>query len=207
MPQFVTNAIAALIGTLAAGAIGFFFAVRRFRHEKAFEHRLAWHENTVRKLTEASQTLRRAAVSMQVPELEDDLPRELDEALAAMPNVALLLEAEMYASRKSYKALKQAWHDQSELILANVQIHNTGAALENSDAADRISPKIIEAVAKSMLHAASRLASDVRETLRLGSLDEDGRLYDNDQVAALAGRTDITALDRAKRIRAHKDFP
>jgi len=207
MAQFAINAVAALVGALTAGAIGFFFAVRRFRHEKAFEQRLAWHQKTVRQLIEAAEALRRAAVSMQVPDLEDDRDDSFEDALAAVPGVALLLEAEMYASRKSYQALREAWHDQAELAVANVQIHNTSDALGESDAAERVSPKIIEAVAKSMLHAASRLASDVRKTLRLGSLHEGARLYDDDQIAALASHTDRTALDRAKRIRAHKGFP
>lgn len=121
MSEFVINAVAVLIGALGAGAIGFFFAVRRFRHEKAFERRLAWHEKTVRQLTEASEALRRVAAGMQLPDLEEgDLSCQFEEALAVTPNVLLLLEAEMFASRRSYEALKQAWHDQSELVLANV---------------------------------------------------------------------------------------
>lgn len=207
MPQFITNALAALIGALFAGAIGFYFAVRRFRHEKAFERRLAWHEKTVRQLTEASENLRKVAAAMQIPELDDDRESLFESTLTAIPGVELLLEAEMFASRKSYEALKQAWRDQSELAVANVQIHNTSVALEDPESADRISPKIIEAVAKSMLHAASRLASDVRQSLRLGRLGDGGRLYDDDQVLALAARRDMTALERAKRIHAHKDFP
>jgi hypothetical protein len=111
--------------------------------------------------------------------------------LTGIPGVALLLEAEMFASRKSYEALKQAWRDQIELDVANVQIRITTAALEDTEAANRISPKIIEAVAKSMPHAASRLASDVRKSLRLGSLDESARLDDDDQARALASRRTV----------------
>jgi hypothetical protein len=207
MLEFVTNALAALIGALAAGVIGFVFAIRRFRHEKAFEHRLAWHQSTVRQLTVASTALQKVAMSLQVPELGDDLPGLFEKALSALPAEALILEAEMYASPKSYKALRLAWQDQRELALANVQIHNASLAHGRPDRADRISPKIFEAVAKSMRHAASRLASDVRETLKLGSLDLDERLYGDDQVAASSSRRSMTALDRAQRINEHKDLP
>lgn len=204
--QFLANAMAALVGALAAGAIGFFFAIRRFRHEKAFERRLEWHEETVRQLTESSERLRKIAICMQVPDLDDDLTKLFEEAIESMPNIELLmLQAEMYASRNSHKALAQARDDWGALTVANVQILNTIASREESDISNRLSPLIIDTVAKSMLHAASRLASDVRETLKLGQIDRRQGPYDDDQIDATGDRAGTTALERAKHIRAHKD--
>ena len=208
MPEFLVNALAALLGALTAGAIGFFFAVRRFQHERIFERRLAWHETTVQRLTEASEALRRAAVTMQIPDLEEDSEDTFQRALGTVPSIAVLLsEAQMYASRKSFKALSHASTDWAELALASVQILNTGDALDESDAAKQISPKVVEAVAKSMRHAAHRLASDVRDVLKLGVLDDADTLYDDKQVKGLDRDGFLTALDRAKRIRNFPDAP
>lgn len=203
--QYLANASAALVGALTAGAIGFYFALRRFRHEKAFERRLEWHERTVQKLTETSERLRKVAVGMQVPQLSGDLDEEFEEALDALPNFQLLLlEATMYASRGSYRALATACDDWGALALSNVQILNTSKThTELSDTADRLSPLIIDTLAKSMLHAASRLASDVRATLRLGRIGRAHGLYSDGELDNL---NDPTALERARRIRSHKDF-
>jgi hypothetical protein len=207
MLQFATTVFAALLGSLGAGAIGFFFALRQFRRQKSFDHRLDWHEKTVRQLIDASEKLRKVAVSAQIDELSDDLEQLFDEAISAMPNVTLLIEAEMYASRDSYRALKHAWRDQGELALANVQIQNTIAQHEDLDPGQALSSKIVDTVAKSLLHAASRLASDVRTTLDLEPLEKQSRLYDDDKLQSLDDRTNMTALERAKRIRAHTDIP
>lgn len=166
-----------------------------------------WHEKTVRRLVEASEKLRKVAVAAQIDEQSDDLPRLFEEAIEAMPNVTLLIEAQMYATQNSYGALKHAWRDQSELALANVQIQNTIADHGDLDSGHQLSAKIVDTVAKSLLHTASRLASDVRTILNLDSLEQQSGLYDDDQLQALNGRRNMTALDRAKRIRAHTDIP
>lgn len=207
MQDFIVNAIAALTGALAAGVIGYFFAVRRFHHERVFERRLAWYEKSVCQLTEAGEALRKVAVSMQVPELHEDLQRDFKNALAAVPDARLLMEAGMYASPKSYQALKEAQRDQSELVTDLLQVQRAGASFGQPEMAERISPRIVMAAAKSMLHAASRLSSDVRQTLRLRDLNDVKRLYDDDSLAALGGRPDLTALERAKRIDGYKDLP
>jgi hypothetical protein len=207
MREAMLNGVGALASALIAGVIGFFFGVRRFHYEKVFEHRIEWHQKVVRQLADASQALHVIAVSIKSPEMREDLSELFEKTLAAVPNVELLLEAEMYASRRSYMALKHAWKDWNALTAANVQIVRASQAYGQANAADHVTSRIMSDLAKSVLHAASRLAEDVRSTLRLGSLDSEGRLYNDEQVAALSRQTNIDALDRAKRIAAHKDLP
>lgn len=207
MEEFITTAIASLVGALAAGAIGYFFAVRRFRHERAFEGRLRWHEEAVLQLTESGEALRKAAVSMQVPELQTDVSRHFESALGSVPGNNLLMKAGMYARPKSYRALKEALRDQSELAVALIQVQRAGTSFGEPEMAERISPRILMAVARSMFHAAARLASDVRKTLGLKELKDGKELYDDKSLEDLIFCPDLTALDLAKRIDSFKDAP
>lgn len=207
MEDFITTAIASLVGALAAGAIGYFFAVRRFRHERAFERRLRWHEEAVVQLTEGGEALRKAALSMQVTELQTDVSQHFESALDSMSSNNILMKAGMYARPKSYRALKEAVRDQSELTVALIQLQRAGTSFGEPEMAERISPRILKVVAKSMLYAAARLASDVRKTLGLRELNDGRGLYDDKSLEDLISRPDLAALDRAKRIDSFRDPP
>lgn len=178
----ILTALAALAGTLTAGTIGLLFGLAQFRRERAFERRLEWHETAIKALLKASQTLRSVAMSMQIPQFKD----LLEESMKAVKDIPvgeeLELGAEMYARRATYNAIRQARADQRRIIISFVQLGNARktSELKQHDEADieRVSAHMLELTAKSMMHAASMLAQDVRTFLRLDSLKRDSLLYD-----------------------------
>lgn len=163
---------------LLAGAVGIYYALARFRREKAFERRLEWHEKAVSQLSSSASILHRLSVGLEAPELVEDREREWDVALKSFPGEKFELQAEMYASRSSFEAIRQAREDQKRVIVASAAILRSREPIQPEQDRDRLAARLIGIASKSMLHAASLLASDVRQFLGLESVNRETRLYD-----------------------------
>lgn len=192
LPQLIANAAAAAVGTLVAGFIGVYFGIQRFRRERAFDRRLAWHEAAVISLTRAAERLFEAIQCESDPDLEPMRDSAWKAAYAAMPGIQLELEGEMYASRDSYEAIRQAREDQRTLISPVMKKLIEAAAGQADVAAKQQSLQMLEVAAKTLVHAASLLATDVRNMLGLNNVGREKRLYDSDHRKRFAGKREFS---------------
>ena len=176
--QLVLNALAALVGTLLAGAAGIYYALARFRREKAFERRLEWHEKAVSQLSNSATILHKLSVGLEAPELVEDPEGKWDVAFKSFPGEEFELQAEMYASPSSFEAIREAREDQKRVIVASSAIFYSKEPIRSEEEKDRLAARLISIASKSMLHAASLLASDVRQFLGLERINRETRLYD-----------------------------
>jgi len=176
-------------GTLIAASLTFLFALARFRREKAFDRRLQWYETAVRKLIDASDLLGRVVRAERNPLLPASFVQsEWESAVPILQQLPpLRAEAAMYASNEAYRVLQRAMAD-----FAAVAAKIGAVALKRrEDGLDEVY-ELVEASSKMMLHAALRLADDVREILGLERLTaREWGVYDR----ALTGHLD--ALERA----------
>jgi hypothetical protein len=96
----------------------------------------------------------------------------------ALPSIRLELEAEMYASKPSYEAIRESRRDLENLIGPAMR-HVLALDPEKEDKdAKKQALQLLSIAAKALLHAASLLASDVRAMLGLGRVQRERRLYD-----------------------------
>ncbi len=85
-------------------------------------------------------------------------------------------EAEMYASPSSYEALSEAITDITFLARS---ISDLSEQTENTEGLP-VPKRLYEIAFKMLYHAASSMATDVREHLRLPELPREWRLYDGE---------------------------
>jgi hypothetical protein len=197
--QLALTAGASLLGTLAAAIISFRFAMVRLKRERAFERRLSWHESAIKSLTEFNRALLGAVHAERHEHPSEDERIELWTKVATLAATTdLQLEAEMYASPPAYLAICKASEDRRAMLTLGLDF------VMSDDPAKRDQGlKLMEIAAKAVLHAASRLASDVREQLALKRIKREPRLYDEKQLkAAESHGQDYKARFRALRARS-----
>ena len=181
--QVVVTVAASAFGAALTAAIGLRYAIARFRKERAIDRRLTWHESTVRELVDASGKIIRALNASRSPHLRADQEsawRNAGEALGRLLN--LETEAEMFASNVAYHALSEAAEDIRVTSKLAQRIAEQGSAGKEAQR----SLQMYEITSKLLLHAASRLARDVREELQLDELSRDWRLYDDELASIFA---------------------
>ena len=182
----VATALASALGTATAGAIGFRYAIAKFRRERSFEWRLTWHEAAVRELVDAAGRLIRALNTVRKPELA---PRRAEAWGAVGDSFSKLLglqtEAELYASNAGYEAIVSITEDVRALSTAAERIARLRATDEAFASQGRDEFAVYDTIVTLLLHGASRLAKDVRRELELEELDRENRIYDDDFVAHL----------------------
>lgn len=188
--QLAATAGASAIGAAATAAIGYRYAVARFRKERAFDRRLAWHETAVRDLVDGAGKVFRAvnsARNVQLAAERETAWRGAGEALSRL--LSLETEAELYASNEAYHTIAAAAEDIRATAKAAEYVAQLEVAPTEDGGAKREqgrSLRMYEIAAKLMLHAASRLAKDVRRSLDLDELSRDWRLYDDELTEHLA---------------------
>ncbi|MDP9179191.1 MAG: hypothetical protein M3O61_16060, partial [Gemmatimonadota bacterium] len=190
LAQLAATAVASAIGAAATAAIGYRYAMARFRKERAFDRRLAWHETAVRDLVDGAGKLFRAVNSTRNPHsaVERDAAwRSAGDALGRL--LSLETGAELYASNEAYHAIATAAQDIRATAKAAEHVARHEATSGEAEVGQRElgrSLHMYEIAAKLMLHAASRLAKDVRTSLELDELSRDWRLYDDELTEHLA---------------------
>jgi len=99
--------------------------------------------------------------------------------------LSLEIEAELFASNDAYQAIATAAQDIRDTAKAAEFAVRSEAVGFGDDKASAQRLQMYELAAKLMLHAASRLAKDVRVSLELDELSRDWRLYDHELEAHL----------------------
>jgi hypothetical protein len=184
LAQLLATGAASAIGAAAAGAIGFRYAVARFRKERAFDRRLTWYETAVRDLVDGSGKIIRAVNTVRRPHLASGREaawRDAGDALGRL--LSLEAEAELYATDDAYYAISRAAEDIRAVSKAAERLASSGpqpASATPSDEQLAKSLQMYDIVSKLMLHAASRLARDVRQHLELDDITRDWRAYDHE---------------------------
>jgi hypothetical protein len=174
--EFATTVLASAIGALAAGAVGFRYAMAKFQRERAYDRQLAWYERATAVLLSAARKLSWAigADNAQMSELVR--AKAWEEAIEELLGLrALEIEAEMYASPESYEALREAIDD----VLT---VAETAPTIERAGKYKAGPPRgqLFVVSFKLLYNAASRLAADVRVHLKLKPVDREPRLYDKE---------------------------
>lgn len=175
--QFISTVTASALGAFSAAAVGYRYAVAKFRRERIFEKQLTWSEKATTTFIEAANKLNWAMASALASTPEPEQRRAWAEAHSALIGLrGLEAEAEMYASPSTYEAISEAVGDISNLA-RNIWTLSEHAAEE---AETKISSRLYEIAYKMLYHAASRTATDVREHLELPELSREWRLYDRE---------------------------
>jgi len=174
--QFLLTVAASALGAFAAAAVGYRYALARFRRERAFEKQLAWYEKATGTLIETANKLNWALAGELARIVESDQRRAWAEAQSALVSLrGLETEAEMYASVSSYEALSEAITDVTSLARSLWHLS------EGSSGVGMAAPqRLYEIAFKLLYHAASRLATDVRLHLDLPEISREWRLYDHE---------------------------
>jgi hypothetical protein len=183
LTSLALTSLASAIGAAFAAAVGFRYGVAKFRRERAFDRRLAWYEGAIRDLVDASGKVIRAVNTVRRPALaakSQQAWEALGEALGRL--LPLQAEAEVYASNAAYQAIAQATEDVRVLSLAAETYGARAAGDVKNEPPDL---KVYDTIATMLLHAASRLATDVRGELGLDPLDRELRLYDDEFIEQL----------------------
>ena len=174
--QFLLTTSASALGAFAAAAVGYRFALAKFRRERIFDKQLAWYEKATSTLIEAANKLNWALAGELAGIPEADRRRAWADAQNALVSLrGLETEAEMYASVSSYEALSEAVTDVTYLARSIWQLSDRPPGV------DMPTPqRLYEVVFKMLYHAASRLAADVRGHLELPEISREWRLYDHE---------------------------
>lgn len=185
--SIVTTALASAAGTAFAAAVGFRYALAKFRRERSFERRLAWHEGAVRDLVDAAGKLIKALNTVRKPELAS---RSLEAWQAVGDSFGRLLglqtEAELYASNAGYEAIVRITEDVRMLSNVAERVSRMKASGEKPVATGRDAFAVYDTIVTLLLHGASRLAKDVRKELELEELERETRIYDDEFLEHLA---------------------
>lgn len=170
------TALASAIGAFAAGAIGYRYAIARFRRERVFDKQLAWYEKATGSLIDTANRLNWALAADLAGVAEEDRRRAWAEALSALVSLrGLEAEAEMYASPKAYSAISEAVQDVTGLA------RTIWVAEGRPDSTQKGTPRrLYEVCFKMLYHAASRVAADVRLHMALPAVEREWRLYDQE---------------------------
>ncbi len=161
--QTIATVIASAVGTLVAGALGYRYAIAKFRQERTFDRQLDWYDRATKALHEAAAKINWAMAS-EVAGLAFDEKRKLwTDVHGAISGLrALEAEAEMYATPEGYEALCEALRDVGVISRAMMALPNWAEPSGDKDVAT-----LYEICEKLLRHAASRLSDDVREHLGL----------------------------------------
>jgi hypothetical protein len=171
--QFFGTLIASALGAFLAAWLGFRYALRKVQAERAFDRRLEWYENAVRRLLETATKLHWTFAADEAKLSAVQMERVLAESYEAVAALrALQVEAELYATNATYAAIEEAVADAT---------HVSHAAVAFRYMEDATPPgRLLQITCKILYHAASRLATDVRDHLRLEVIEREWRLYDKE---------------------------
>ena len=185
----LATAAASAAGTLVAGAIGYRYAIARFRRERTFDKQLLWYEQSTARLLSAANRInwaQAADLANTAPAVRAKAWAEAQEGLVSLRG--LEAEAEMYASQASHDAVAQALNDISSVSTALLHVDAGTNSVVNVSA-------LYEVIRKLLYHAASRLATDGRTHLGLPEIGREWRLYD-EEIRAL--QEEVAELTRGK---------
>jgi hypothetical protein len=172
--QLILTALASALGTLFAGGVGYGFAMSRFRKERAFERRLTWYEAAVKKLVESANDLNWALAGDMIGAKAEARTQAWSAAYNSLLRLrGLEIEAQLYATADGYEAVSAVVEHVSTISTA---VMYKGERDASGDWA--VPTRLFEIERKLLLHAASTLASDVREHLQLDELKRDWSVYD-----------------------------
>jgi hypothetical protein len=161
--SLAVTALASAAGTAIAGAIGFRYAIAKFRREQSFARRLAWHEGAVRDLVDTAGKLIKALNTVRKPEL---VPRSQAAWEAVGESFGRLLslqtEAELYASNAGYEAIVSITEDVRMLSTTAEKVSRRGRTTSGGESQGRDEFAVYDIIVTLLLHGASRLARDVR---------------------------------------------
>lgn len=173
--QLLGTVVAAGVGTLLAAAVGYRYALARFRKERAFDRRLAWYEQAVRTLVSGANHLNWALAGELINVAEPDQKAAWSNAYRELLKLnGLEIEAQLYATRAGHKAVEDVVAAVTTIAQA---IMHVGDRIE---AEWYVPSRLFEIERKLLLHAAATLASDVREHLGLEDIDRDWSLFDQE---------------------------
>lgn len=172
--EFLATAAAAAVGAFVAAYLGFRYAMTRLKKERAFDRRLEWYENTCRLLTDVAGKLNWAAGADLVGGAPEERARAWAEENAGLASLrGIEVSAEMYASDGAYQALAEAMNDVTSTA-RSVWIASRVANTRVDEG------RLYEICRKLLYHAASRLATDIRDHLDLEPVSSEWRLYDQE---------------------------
>jgi hypothetical protein len=170
------TALASAIGAFAAAAIGYRYAIAKFRRERVFDRQLSWYEKATGSLIDAANRLNWALAADLAGVAAKDRERAWAEAISALVSLrGLEAEAEMYASPEAYGAISEAVQDVTELVKTIWVVDGL------SDSTQKGTPRhLYEVCFKMLYHAASRVATNVRLHMALPAIQREWRLYDQE---------------------------
>lgn len=168
----LTTVLAAAVGAYLAARLGFTYALSKLKHERAFDRRLVWYEQAVKRLVDSASRINWALATdlakVEGPERERAWAQAFEGIVALQ---GLEVEAELYASNSAYNAVREAVRDVTTVA-------RSAWGMSGSKETPAAPVRLFEICFKMLYHAASRLAADVREHLDLNELDREWRLYD-----------------------------
>lgn len=172
LENVVATVLASGLGAFIAASLGFRYAMSRFRRERAFDRRLEWYERTVQRLTHVHTALTFAQASDAVPISAEDRDAAWAEAWQAVLSLrGLDVESELFATPRSYEALREA--------LADIATASQ-AALKHGQPGTGPNKQFLVVTGKLIRHATATLAADVRQHLELEPIMREWTIYDHE---------------------------
>jgi hypothetical protein len=172
LAQFVATVVASAAGSLGAAALGYRYALARFRRERRFDRQLEWYERATKAFIEAANRINWAIASEEIGLPEDEQRKcwiAAHESLLALQG--LEPEAALYGLPSGYEAVAEAVSD----VAAISRLFLVANLISRQELR-----RVQVLCGKVLRHAAARLADDMREHLELAPLDRPVGLYDRD---------------------------
>jgi hypothetical protein len=158
MVEWLLGVFASLIGSVAAVALGVWFALLKIRRERGYDRRLAWCESMMDALTEAGI----AVTSATAAENEEAAEECWTETLRAYERlIPLAAQRDLYAPLQGVEAIGAFLKALRRLIQAHLDSHLSNPVQQDAK------PCLV-----ALRHAANSLVGLAREHLGLEKLPE-----------------------------------
>ncbi len=166
MVEGLLGVLSSLIGSVAAVALGVWFAVSNIRKERGYDRRLAWCESMMAALTEAGIAVTSAAAAENADAAEECWTETIRAYERLIP---LAAQRDLYAPLQGVEAISGFLAALGRLIQAHLDSH-----LPNPVQKD------VEVCLRALRHAANSLVELARDHLGLeklpeGAMDSDTR--------------------------------